>query len=146
MRLHQLMQLLVLSGVGLAALSDVRTGRIPNRLTGALAFVVFALALASGDLAAAMRGALTAGGSLGLLFVASRGRAIGLDDVKLAVGIGAALGAVGGSFALACAFAGGAVYAAALIAAGRARRSDTIPFAPFLAGGTLVAMLFGSST
>ncbi|MBI4061199.1 MAG: prepilin peptidase [Elusimicrobia bacterium] len=61
--------------------------------------------------------------------------AFGGGDVKLLAGIGAWTGAVGAFDALMLGSLLGAVYGLWLLRAGKARRSDAIPFGPFLAAG-----------
>jgi len=63
--------------------------------------------------------------------------ALGGGDVKLLAGIGAWTGAVGAFDALVLGSLLGSVYALRLLAAGRARRSDPIPFGPFLAAAAV---------
>jgi leader peptidase (prepilin peptidase)/N-methyltransferase len=132
---------IALSGTLLAAGIDARTGLIPDSVTRATALAALALAaLDGGALAAAAGGCAVGGGLLGLHLV-SRGRGLGLGDVKLGVAIGAGLGPVSGPLAVAAAFALGASYAIALLATRRARRGDTIAFGPFLAAGTCAVVL-----
>lgn len=61
--------------------------------------------------------------------------AFGGGDVKLLAGIGAWTGVTGAFNALMIGSLLGSVYGLALLRAGRARRSDAIPFGPFLAAG-----------
>jgi leader peptidase (prepilin peptidase)/N-methyltransferase len=68
---------------------------------------------------------------------------LGGGDIKLAGLIGAALGAGGG---LVAAFVGimlGGVVAAVLLLSGRRRFGEYLPFGPFLAGGGIVAAVWG---
>jgi prepilin signal peptidase PulO-like enzyme (type II secretory pathway) len=80
---------------------------------------------------------------LGLLFLAvrlaTRGRGLGLGDVKLAACIGAGLGIAGGLWSVGIASVGGGLYGVALLALGRAQPKTAIPFGPFLAAGCLAA-------
>lgn len=127
-------------GTAAGALVDARTGYIPDRITRCTAMTAAVLALAGGDAVAAFDGAALAGGALALLYVATRGRGIGLGDVKLAVAIGAGLGPLGGVTALGTAFVGGGAYGAWLLLRGRAQRGDTLRFGPYLAAGTMLAL------
>ena len=61
--------------------------------------------------------------------------AFGGGDVKLLAGIGAWTGVTGAFDALMLGSLVGSVYGLALLGAGRAKRSDAIPFGPFLAAG-----------
>jgi prepilin signal peptidase PulO-like enzyme (type II secretory pathway) len=127
-----------------AAVVDARTGLIPDRISGCGAAVTLAVAGLSGTLAAALAGAAAVAGSLLALFVLTRGRGLGLGDVKLGVTIGAGCGPGAGLLALGTAFVAGALFAAMMVAAHRMRRRDAIPFAPFLAAGTIAGALPGT--
>jgi leader peptidase (prepilin peptidase)/N-methyltransferase len=86
-----------------------------------------------------------AGGAAGFLLAPwlVRPEAMGLGDVKLALAMGAALGAAVVP-ALAAAFAGAAAAGVALAARhGRAARRMAVPFGPFLAGGAVVGLAWG---
>jgi len=131
--------LTALVGVCVAAAYDARTGFIPDRLTCATTLLALGLAAASGVAAAACQGACAVGGALLALHLLTRGRGLGLGDVKLGTAIGAGLGFRAGALALVVAFGAGALYAGWLLATRRARRHDAIPFGPFLAAGTLTA-------
>ena len=96
-----------------------------------------ALAAANHQGAAACAGAALAASALLALHLVTRGRGIGLGDVKLAFAIGAGLGPLRGLEALGAAFIAGAAYALWLLARRRARRTSSLPFAPFLAVGTV---------
>lgn len=134
--------LAALCGACAAAVFDVRTGFIPNPLTGTTVLVVLALAAANGTAPAACTGACAVTAALLALHLLSRRRGLGLGDVKLGAAIGAGLGVTAGFVALGVAFVAGAAYAAWLLATRRARRGDAIPFGPFLAAGTLTAAIF----
>jgi len=86
------------------------------------------------------------GAAIGFLLgwaVAAAGEAIfkkeafGGGDVKLLAGIGAWTGATGAFDALMLGSLAGSIYGVALLRAGRAKRSDAIPFGPFLAAGAI---------
>ncbi|KPQ07436.1 MAG: bifunctional prepilin peptidase / N-methyltransferase PilD [Rhodobacteraceae bacterium HLUCCA12] len=130
------------------ALADLRFFRLPDPLTGVLAGLGLALALA-GDgsgwpdwpqrLAAGMTGAALGGGSFWILRTAYRrltGReGMGLGDVKLMAGIGAGLGAQ--ALPMTVLLAGLSALVLAVLRAlrrGRAlRRAGRVPFGAFLA-------------
>ena len=131
--------LAALCGAGAAAVIDGRTGLIPDPLTRATTLLAIGLAAAGGTATVACTGACAVGGALLGLHVLTRGRGLGLGDVKLGTAIGAGLGAAAGIVALGVAFLAGGAYGAWLLARGRARRRDAIPFGPFLAVGTLTA-------
>lgn len=80
-----------------------------------------------------------------LLTVATKGKGMGLGDVKFAFAMGLVLGypAVIVSFYLA--FLTGAVFSLILVIKGKKKMKSTIPFGPFLAAATYVSLLFGYS-
>lgn len=137
--------LAALCGTLLAATSDARTGIIPDYVTRSTAVAALTLAALNGAVAAAAVGACAVGGALLALHLVSRGRGLGLGDVKLGVAIGAGLGPLAGALAVGAAFVLGAAYAIALLATRRAQRGDAIAFGPFLAAGTLAVTLLPGS-
>lgn len=131
---------------------DLDHKRIPNRLTypltPVLALLLVGAALLGGDPGQALRtllGGVTAFAALlALALISPRG--MGLGDVKLAAFLGLGLGFLGWDhlvLGLFAAFLLGGVVALALLAVGRRGRRDEIPFGPWLAAGSLVAVLAG---
>ncbi len=139
---------------GLVALSviDFEHFLLPNRIVYPLAVVTVALltAAALGDDAWGALGRAVLGGAvamlaLGLLHLVSP-RSMGFGDVKLAFVLGLALGWLGWGelvLGLFCGFLAGAIVGGVLIVLRRRGRKDHLPFGPFLAFGTLVAVLWG---
>jgi len=133
-----------LAAASIAAIVDLRDGRLPDRWVAAVAVAAIASAgslggspVASAVLAAALAAALPL-----LLHVASPAT-LGFGDVKLAIALGAALGA-SGRVPVECGLAVATMLAMAsglgLIAAiGLARRA--VPFGPCLVAGWLAAVL-----
>lgn len=72
--------------------------------------------------------------------LAFKKEAMGGGDVKLMAGIGAWTGGVGAFDALLIASLLGSIYGLSLIAGKRLRRSDPIPFGPFLAAGAVFTL------
>jgi leader peptidase (prepilin peptidase)/N-methyltransferase len=139
---------------GLVALSaiDLEHFLLPNRIVYPLALGTLALltlgALGDGTWTALGRAVL--GGAVGMLSLGAlhvmSPRSMGFGDVKLAFVLGIALGWLGWGelvLGLFCGFLAGALVGLALIALGRRGRRDHLPFGPFLAFGTLVALLWG---
>jgi leader peptidase (prepilin peptidase)/N-methyltransferase len=128
--------------LGVVAISDLRTRLVPD------APLVASLLLALGVCALSDPGALperlaAGAGAGGFLLAAAliRPEGMGLGDVKLAGVIGVYLGA-GVVLAMVVSFAAGSLVGLALVARhGWAARTRTIPFAPCLALGALVAMV-----
>lgn len=140
-----------------AAVIDLRHTIIPNRLTLRAPLVVAPLvalgAVIAGELGMLVS-ALVAGVGLPAVMLAlsetfrlARGQqGIGMGDVKLAVTIGLAVGALGGwhvvVFAYAAVFSA-VIVAGILMALGRAKLATRIPFGPYLAFGALFSIVAG---
>ena len=127
--------------VSAAAITDARTGLIPDRISIGGFLTICIISALHHTLIPSLLGAGVAGGSLGFLHLVTRGRGLGLGDVKLALAIGAALGPVLGLIALGLAFIFGACFAIALLLMRRISRGHEMYFAPFLAAGTVVTTL-----
>ncbi|MCS0634510.1 A24 family peptidase [Streptomyces sp. LP05-1] len=137
----------------LLALVDARVHRLPDRLTLPLAAGTAVLLGAAallpghrGSWTTALLGGLVLGAGYGVLFLVNPA-GLGFGDVKLALGLGVALGWYGWGVLFLGAFAGfvlGAVYGLALILLRRASRRSAIPFGPFMLGGTLAALLLAA--
>ena len=134
-----------IAGVTVAAIVDIRTGFIFDTVTFALSAVALLLSVGRGSLSVALAGAVTVGAALSLLYVTTARRGLGLGDVKLGVGIGAALGIQLGLFALATAFVIGGAYGVWLLATRRAALGAAIGFGPFIATGTYLAVVLPNS-
>ena len=144
----------LLVAAGLVALSviDFEHFLLPNRIVYPLAiatFVLLTIAALGDDAWGALGRAVLAGAvttlALGLLHLVSP-RSMGFGDVKLAFVLGLALGWLGWDelvLGLFCGFLAGAVVGGVLIVLRRRGRKDHLPFGPFLAFGTLVALLWG---
>ena len=139
---------------GLLALSwiDLRTKRLPREIS----YTTFALGAPLLVVAALVRdeprrivtmlaGAAIALAFMGLLYVASRG-GMGDGDVRLSPLLGAYLGWLGLGYVPVGLFLGflfGSIVGVAAMAAGKAGRKTALPFGPFLALGTVVAVFIG---
>lgn len=85
-------------------------------------------------------------GFLGLIWLITRGRGIGLGDVKLMVPVGLLLGIAGSVTMLFVAFIAGGAYGTYLLGAKKATPKTAVPFGPFLAGATIICLLFPQVT
>jgi leader peptidase (prepilin peptidase)/N-methyltransferase len=128
-----------------AAATDLEQRIIPNRLMAAgavLALVLWTLA-DPGRLPENLIAGVAAGGFL-LVAALAYPAGMGMGDVKLAAVMGLFLGRSVGP-ALFIGFAAGALMGMAMIAVrGPAARKQGVPFAPFLALGGILGLLFGS--
>ena len=128
-----------------AAATDLEQRIIPNRLMAAgavLALVLWTIA-DPGRLPENLIAGAAAGGFL-LIAAVAYPAGMGMGDVKLAAVMGLFLGKLVGP-ALFLGFAAGALAGIALVAVrGPAARKQGVPFAPFLALGGMLALLFGA--
>ncbi|GAA0579774.1 prepilin peptidase [Streptomyces crystallinus] len=144
--------LLLLPPAALLAAVDARVHRLPDVLTlplaAAAALLLGAAALAphpEGSWRDALLGGLALGGAYFVLFLVNPA-GLGFGDVKLAVGLGVALGWYGWGILFTGAFAGfaaGGAYGLGLILARRAGRRAAIPFGPFMIAGSYLGLLLG---
>jgi leader peptidase (prepilin peptidase) / N-methyltransferase len=124
------------------SVADLRARLVPDRALAVATLIIVPVAAALEPASLPERG-LAALGAGGFLLAAAliRPGAMGLGDVKLAGVLGLYLGR-GVAAALLVAFVSGSLLGLALIARhGWAARSRTIPFAPFLSLGALVALV-----
>jgi leader peptidase (prepilin peptidase)/N-methyltransferase len=145
---------LVLTGALVAlAVIDVQTYLLPNRivypLTGAMLGLLALGTLADGDFDAFVCGVLAGLLAFAIFFVLHlvSPRSMGFGDVKLSFTLGLSLGALGWGEVVLGLFLGfvyGAVIGLVLIATKLRGRGQAVPFGPFLAAGTLTAILVGA--
>jgi prepilin signal peptidase PulO-like enzyme (type II secretory pathway) len=128
----------------LCGATDILAYRVPNVVT----YPAILLALGAGilmpdaDFVRVLGGGALAGGIMLLPIIITRGKGLGMGDLKLAAFIGLALGlSLTLSALLLMALAGG-VAAAALLITGLRHRGDPIPYAPFISIGALAVMLW----
>jgi prepilin signal peptidase PulO-like enzyme (type II secretory pathway) len=135
--------------VGFVALAiyDARWFLLPNKimfpLVGVAAvywliqnMIVTSFSISSlGDLALAM---LPVTGFYGVMYILSRGKWVGLGDVKFGVVVGLLLPWWGGVAVLVLANTIGSLFILPMIASGKVKRHSQIPFGPMLIVATLV--------
>jgi prepilin signal peptidase PulO-like enzyme (type II secretory pathway) len=125
------------------AATDLLSYRVPNVITYPAVLGALAVALLMPDARwqDSLFGGLLAGGILLLPALLTGGVGMGMGDVKLALFVGLALGFQYTPVALiVMALGGGAIAGLLLVTKVRSRR-EPIPYAPFISGGALVAML-----
>jgi leader peptidase (prepilin peptidase)/N-methyltransferase len=131
---------------------DLREFRLPREITytafilGSIALVIAALVNDEPErIWQAVLGAGIALAVMGLIYVASRGQ-MGDGDVRLAPLLGLYLGYLNPGIVPVGLFIGfllGAVIGVVAIAVGKAGRKTALPFGPFLAAGTVLAVFIG---
>lgn len=151
----ELVAWLVMTPVGvLLAAVDQRVRRLPDVLTLPLAAAGAVLLGLGGWLTgetAAWRRALLGGLLLGAFYLVlylANPRGIGLGDVKLAVGLGIALGWYGWRTLVTGGAAGvliGALYGAGLLLVRRGARDTAMPLGPFMIIGAFCGLLLGAA-
>ena len=90
-----------------------------------------------------LAGALVGLFLFGGLYLFSRGRAMGMGDVKLAASLGLFVGWPDAIFSFAAAFIIGAMAGVVLLALGKKEMKDSLPFGPFIALGMTLIFFFG---
>lgn len=134
------------------AVYDLRWMLLPDAVTlpaiGLSVTYLVYLGLSGGSAATifgSLLAAVLAGGFFYALGAVSGGRWMGGGDVKLVFLMGLALGLERTFLALVVAFNVAAIVSLILIGLKLRKRTDHIPFGPFLAGGTLVALIWGTA-
>ncbi|MGH9292170.1 MAG: prepilin peptidase [Acidimicrobiales bacterium] len=154
-RLWALPAYLVL-GAALVALAaiDVEHKRLPTPIVYTAAVLGTALlvlaSLATDNWQALLAGAIGAAACFAAFFAVffASPKAMGYGDVRLAALCGGFLGWLGGSVVLVgmvASFLLAGIPALVMLTAGRVNRKTQVPFGPFLAGGTILAVLLGPS-
>ena len=140
--------------VGLVGLSwiDLKTKRLPRQIiyiTAAIGIPLLCIAaLARHEprrMWTMLLGAAIELAFMGIVYIASRG-GMGDGDVRLSPLLGAYLGWLNPGFVAVGLFFGflsGAIVGVSMMAAGKAGRKTAVPFGPFLALGTIVAIFVG---
>jgi len=121
---------------------DIAERRLPNLVVVPSAAIVLAAQIAvspehAGEWVLGSVGAFVALLVLALVYPSG----LGMGDVKLALLLGAALGAAVVTAVVVAFVAAGLVGVALIATRGTAARKTTLPFGPFLAAGSLVALL-----
>lgn len=119
---------LTAAGILLSPLNQVLGATIWSRAASSAGGAVFGLALCWGVAAAGEK-----------IF---KREAMGAGDVKLLAGVGAWTGALGAFDTMMLASFVGALYGVWLLAAGRIKRQEPIPFGPFLSAGAIFTFFY----
>lgn len=151
----QLLQLgfWLVAGILLLAITvvDMSEMIIPDLLVGTLLLLglAYRVILTAGgvmqnwDFVYLLMAAAAASASMGAIWLVTRGRGLGLGDVKLVAPLAVLVGWPETLVMLLSSFVIGAVVGVGLLAMGRARLGRPMPFGPFLVVGTVVALVWG---
>ncbi len=130
------------SALVIAAFADARTGLLFDAITFPSAVATGTAAVACGASHAAALGVLVLVGGFGALVAVSRGRLMGLGDVKAMYAIGAAFGP---AEALVVVFAACISGIATAVLTARATRGTEVRFGPHLAAGSAFTLVAGDA-
>jgi len=127
---------------------DIRMGIIPDEINVFLAAVGVILAIVPGWEGSAVLGKLigaaVAGIFFALLIAVTRGKGMGMGDLKLVIPLGLIFGWPDIIFVLAFSFVIGAVVGVFAIARGKSHMKSALPFGPFLALGATAMFFWGA--
>ncbi|MBI2278636.1 MAG: prepilin peptidase [Candidatus Brennerbacteria bacterium] len=132
-------------GVGIVALLAAYGGALPPFRASFLKHyaLLFSPSFLQGTLAMHLAGAVAGGMFFWFLSLLARGNAMGLGDVKLALASGFILGFPDIALAAMFAFIAGGAGGGFLMATGRKKIGDKLPFAPFLVLGFVATITLG---
>jgi leader peptidase (prepilin peptidase)/N-methyltransferase len=142
----------ILEALLVMSLVDVRLGIIPDEINIFLGVAGIALAIFSagsaggqeGVVLAKIIGAAVAGVFFTLLIAVTRGKGMGVGDLKLAIPLGLIFGWPDIVLVLMLSFVIGAIAGLFAIARGKNTIKGTLPFGPFLALGGAIVFFWGS--
>lgn len=132
-------------GIGITALTAAHAAWLPPfRLSFLKHYtLLFSVPSLEGVWAMHLAGAIAGGTFFWLLSLLTRGVGMGFGDVKFVLASGFILGFPDIAFAAALAFILGGIWGGTLIALGKKRMGEKLPFAPFLVIGFLLSMFGG---
>jgi len=122
---------------------DLKYFLILDKVVFPAALIAFIYQVLQGNWQNASLGAVLLFGFFGLLYLISRGRWIGLGDVKLGLFLGFLVPFPQTLALFFLAYFSGAVFAVILVLLGRKKLSDRLPFGTFLTFAAFLAMLWG---
>ena len=127
-------------------LYDFRFSVIPDRFSIPAIIIALFTNLALGASPwGVLVGGLVLGAFFSLQFLISQGRWVGGGDIRMGLLMGFLLGVPLGMVGLFLAYIVGAIAGIGLLVGGHRTLDSHVPFGTFLAGGTVIAMLFGSA-
>jgi leader peptidase (prepilin peptidase)/N-methyltransferase len=130
-------------GAGITALVLTNTGSLPPFHDSFLAQYRLVFSPFESVIPNHLLGAAAGGLLFWILSFFSRGRAMGLGDVKLALASGLVLGWPDVGLAITLSFLAGGLWGAALLIAKRRRFGDHVPFGPFFVLGSVLTVCAG---
>jgi leader peptidase (prepilin peptidase)/N-methyltransferase len=127
--------------------TDIHSMKIPNRISmsGAVLFLALGIHVDGKAWLEAVFGALVCSGLLYIIHLFTRGRGMGMGDVKLYISIGALLGPVLGLESLIVASALASAGAGVLMVTGRLQRREPFAFVPYIFAGVVLVSYMAPS-
>ncbi len=132
--------LIIISFLIIIFVYDFRHYLIPDKIIYPAIIIAFLYLFSEKDFISHFLSAILASGFFLLLVLISKGKWIGLGDVKLAFLMGLVLGWPGILIALFISFFSGAIAGLTLIVLGKKKMKSEIPFGPFLVGSTILVI------
>lgn len=140
--------ILVVLTLILIALIDMRLSIIPDQLNIFLAILGLAIIVffpTFQNISDKIIGAIAALAVLGLIVLLTRGRGMGIGDVKLAGALGLLFGWQKIILLIAIAFMLGGIFAAGLLLYNKKSLKDAVPFGPFLSAASIFVIFIGDA-
>lgn len=122
---------------------DLKHYLILDKVVYPAAVLAFIVSVINHSLLSGLYGVLVVSGFFALQYLLSSGRWIGFGDVKLGIFLGLLFGWELGILLLLIAYLAGAVVGIGLIASGKKNFGSKVPFGTFLAGASIIVMLYG---
>jgi len=140
-----IISLMIVTMLVFSAVFDAKYQILPDFSTGILTIMaILLLVINKNNLLLYLLVALAASGFLMVLHLVSKGKGMGMGDVKLAFFIGLLLGVRNTIVTFYLAFIIGAIVGIILLISKRIKRKSPIAFGPFLILGTIIAWYYGS--
>jgi leader peptidase (prepilin peptidase) / N-methyltransferase len=136
-----LIDLLIISGLVIILVFDLRELLIPDKIVLPLTVVALLFYLPAPDISLRLTTALATGLLFAIMYWMSRGRSIGLGDAKLAFLMGLTLGYPLGALAVLFSVWAAALVGIALIAAKKASMKTALPLGAFLATASIIFII-----
>lgn len=131
----------------LITLIDLRLSVIPDQLNLFLCLLAVALVSVGGfstpDIINRLIGAAVGFGVFGIIILVTKGKGMGIGDWKMAIALGLLFGWPKIALLIGIAFILGGIAAVIILAAGKKKLRDSLPFGPFLVLASVLILIFG---
>jgi len=136
------LQFLAIAMLIILFIIDLKTLILPDKYIIGLALISLLVLTINHSFISGLQGAAAGAGILSLLWLVTRGKGLGLGDVKLMIPVGLLLGFSQTGLLLFLAFTLGGVISLILLATKQVTMKTAVPFGPYLAGLAIVFILF----